>query len=411
MIRSYSHKDVSDAVLAEALTSMEMLQHSREMLVTFTQELGLTVLQTVLNASAASVAGPPHPGKKGGDIGHWGSQRGSLRIGSAKTEVERPRLRNKITGKEVNVPAYELLRKDPKAMRRVLHAALHGVSTRDYKEVVAGSAEAAGVSRSTISRQIVDQSAADVEQLVNQALACRMLAVVIDGIRFAGHLVVGAIGIDESGKKHFLGLSMGATENCATVKSLLTNLKDRGLMSNVLFVIDGAKALKTAIREVFGDGTPIQRCRFHKRKNVIDRLPKRMVKYVWAKMSAAYKVGAEEGMARMLELAKELELTHPGAAASLREGLEDTFTVSKMQLPPLLITSLGTSNLLESAHSMIRCKTGRLKNAESGSDVQRWAVAAFLDAAKSMRTVRGFQNLWMLRAILDEQSLETQGVA
>jgi len=128
-------------------------------------------------------------------------------------------------------------------------------------------------------------------------------------------------------------------------------------------------------------------------------------------MSAAYKPGHEEGMKRMNEFANELEVTHPGAAASLREGLEETFTVSRLGLPPLLISSLGTSNLIESAHSVIRARTSRLKNQAKGSDVQRWALAAFLDAQSGMRKIKGYKDLWMLRAALDEQPLEEDGVA
>jgi transposase-like protein len=409
--RSYSHKDVSEAVLAEALFSMELMQHSRELLLEFTHDLGMVVLNAVLNASAEEIAGPPHPGAKVGNIRHWGSQAGCVRFGPAKTAVMRPRLRDKVTGKEVPVPAYELLKQDPHALKRVLHASLHGVSSRDFKEVVLGASEAAGVSRSSISRKVVEASSAELEKFLSAPLEKRMLAVVIDGIRFSGHLVVGAIGVDESGKKHFLGLSMGATENAATVKSLLASLAERGLSSRTLFVIDGAKALTSAIKEVFGSKALIHRCRYHKRKNVVDKVPKHKVKYVWAKMSAAYKLGPKEGMERMLEFAKELDVTHPGAAASLREGLEETFTIDRLGLPPLLVSSLCTSNLIESAHSIIRTRTQKLKNAERGADVQRWICSAFLDAEKNMRTIKGHKNLWMLRAALDELPLDNEGVA
>jgi len=408
LIRYYDKKDVADALLAEALEGIEFMQQSREMLLTFTQELGLMAIQAALNASASSIAGNPHPGVKGGEIRHWGSQSGSVRIGPAKTKVKRPRLRDK-SGKEVEVPAYELLKKDPKAAKRVLRAALRGVSCRDYKEVVAGSAEAVGVSRSTVSRQVIEQSAAEVEALLTKPLEARMLAVVVDGIRFAGHLVVGAVGIDESGKKHFLGLSLGSTENSATVKSLLSGLRDRGLLPNTLFIIDGAKALRSAIKEVFGEQALIQRCRQHKKVNVINRMSQRKAPYVYAKMAAAYKLPAKEGIQRLQELASELEITHPGAAVSLREGLEETFTVSRIGLSPLLISSLGTSNILESVNSLVREKTRKLKNAVNGADVQRWACSAFLDAERSMRTLKGYKDLWMLRAALDDLALQ-QGV-
>jgi len=395
--------------MAEALLGIELMQLSREMLAQFTKELGELALECVLNASAASVAGERHCGVKGGPIKHWGSQPGSVRMGAAKTRIAKPRLRNCETGREVAVPAYETLKRDPKAGARVLKAALRGVSSRDYKEVVAQSAEALGVSRSSISRQVVESSSERVKELMETALCARMLAVIIDGIRFAGHLVVGAIGVDEAGKKHVLGIALGATENAATVKSLLTNLRDRGLTKPALFVLDGAKALSSAVREVYGESSPIQRCRYHKRKNVVDRLPQRMAMYAYRKMSAAYNLGYPEGMKRMLEFAKELETTHPGAAASLREGIEETFTVSKLGLPPLLVQSLGTSNLLESVHSMIRTKTNRLKNMEEGADVERWAASAFLDVEGSMKTLNGHKDLWMLRAALDKETAQEAG--
>lgn len=410
MIRIDDKKDVADALLGEALLGIELMQQSREMLLSFTQELGLIALHAALNASAASIAGSPHSGVKGGDIRHWGSQGGSVRIGPAKTKVKRPRLRGR-DGNEVKVPAYELLRKDPTRGKRILQAALRGVSTRDYKEVVAGSAEAAGVSRSTISRQIVEQSAAEVESFLNRPLPSRMLAVVIDGIRFGGHLVVGAVGVDETGKKHSLGLSMGSTENAATVKDLLVSLRERGLAARTLFVIDGAKALRSAIKEVFGDQALVQRCRQHKKVNVINRMSQQKAPYIYKKIAAAYKLPADEGVRRLLELAKELDVTHPGAAASLREGLEETFTVNRLGLSPLLAKSLGTSNINESVNSILRERTRRLKNAERGADVKRWVCSAFLDAEKSFHTLRGYKDLWMLRAVLDEQPFQEDGVA
>jgi len=241
LIRIDDWGDVAEAALAEAFLSMELLAQSRELLVAFTQELGMVVIKAALNASAMSVAGPAHPGKKGSEIRHWGSQAGSVRLGPSKTLVNRPRLRDRSSGKEVPVPAYEALKKDPKAKKRMLHAALRGVSSRDFKEVVAGSAEALGVSRSSVSRAVVEEGAAQVESLMSAALPCRMLCVVIDGIRFDGHLVVGSIGIDESREKHVLGISLGSTENTATVEALLTNLRDRGLLASTLFIVDWPK--------------------------------------------------------------------------------------------------------------------------------------------------------------------------
>jgi transposase-like protein len=309
----------------------------------------------------------------------------------------------------VAVPAYERLREDPKAGARVAKATLKGVSNRNYKEVVTGSLEAVGMSKSSVSREFVKETAARVEDLMNRPLAGRMLAVMLDGVRFGDHLIVGAVGVSESGAKQVLGVAQGSTENAATVKSLLISLKDRGLSGKTLFIVDGAKALRAAVDEVFGQGSPVQRCRFHKMKNVLDRLPKTRAGYVGAAMRAAYKLPHEEGMRRMKELAKELDLTHPGAAGSLREGLEETFTVNRLGLPALLRASLGTTNAIESAHSALRMSLGRFKNRSQGSHVLRWVCSAFLEAEKNMRTVKGHKDLWMLRAALDEEAKEMTG--
>lgn len=407
MTQRYTNKDVSHSVLEEVSISIELLHRSREMLEDFTQELGLIVIRAVLDASAQSVAGPPHAGKKGSGVGHWGSQDGFVKLGGRKVRLPHPRLRG--PAGEVAVPAYELLSRDPKAGERVVKAALKGVSTRNYKEVVDGSLSASGVSRSSVSREFVKQSAAKLEDLMNRPLAGRMLAVIIDGVRFGEHLVVGAIGVNEDGAKQVLGVSEGSTENTSTVKALLVGLKERGITPSTLFIVDGAKALRAGIEQVFGKDVPVQRCRFHKMKNVIDKLPKTKSGYVGAAMRAAYKLPEKEGMQRMLNLAKELELTHPGAAASLREGLEETFTVNRLGLPPLLRSSLGTTNLIENAHGSLKTALCRLKNKSKGTDILRWVCSAFLEAEKTMRTLKGHKDLWMLRAILDDNTQEQSG--
>jgi transposase-like protein len=269
--------------------------------------------------------------------------------------------------------------------------------------------DALGVSKSSVSREFVKETAGRVEDLMNRPIQGRILAAIVDGVRFGGHLVVGAVGVNERGAKQVLGVSEGSTENTSTVKALLVSLKERGITPKTLFVLDGAKALRSAVIEVFGSQAPVQRCRFHKMKNVIDKLPKTRAGYVGAAMRAAYKLPHEEGLRRMRELAREIDLTHPGAAASLREGLEETFTVNRLGLPALLRSSLGTTNLIENAHGSLRSALGRFKNRTQGSHVVRWVCAAFLEAEKNMRTLKGHKDLWMLRAVLDEESQEQTG--
>lgn len=407
LTQRYTNKDVSASVLDDVSLSIELLQQSRQMLVDFTQELGLTVIRAVLDASAMSVAGAPHPGKKGSGVRHWGSQDGYVKLGGHKIRLPHPRLRG--PDGEVEVPAYERLSRDPRSGARLTKAALKGVSSRNYKEVVTGSLDAVGVSKSSVSREFVKETAAKVEDLMNRPIQGRILAVIIDGVRFAGHLVVGAIGVNEMGTKQVLGVSEGSTENTAVVKTLLAGLKERGIVPRTLFVVDGAGALRAGIREVFGEQAPVQRCRFHKMKNVIDKLPKTKAGYVGAAMRAAYKLPHEEGIRRMKELAKEIEVTHPGAAASLREGLEETFTVNRIGLPPLLRSSLGTTNLIENAHGSLKTTLARFKNRSQGAHVVRWVCSAFLEAEKTMRTLKGHKDLWMLRAFLDEETQEMTG--
>ncbi|MFC1491321.1 transposase [Nitrospinota bacterium] len=175
-----------------------------------------------------------------------------------------------------------------------------------------------------------------------------------------------------------------------------------------LFVIDGSKALRAAIERVFGAGNPVQRCRNHKVKNVMDHLPGHLKEQVKASMKAAWRLGAKEGIARLRKQAEWLEGEHPGAAASLREGLEETFTVARLGLPPRLRRCLVTTNLIESPCAGVRMRTRRICHWRDGAMVKRWAAAAFLATERNFRRLDGYQDLWMLKAILDESGLDAR---
>ncbi len=246
------------------------------------------------------------------------------------------------------------------------------------------------------------ESEARLKELLEGPIPEDLLAVLIDGFHTGEACLVAAIGIDASGKKHALGIVEGTTENSAVAGDLLRPLVDRGLdpPRKLLFVIDGGKALRKAIRDVMGDGHEVQRCREHELRNVEERLPQGKKAYIRAAMRAAWKLPPKEGIPRMKKISKELAVAHKDAAASLLQGLEDTFTVNRLGLPPMLIGSLASTNMIENANGTIRIAIGRIKRFESSKHALRWCANALLKAEKNMRALRGHKELWILAAAL-----------
>jgi putative transposase len=254
------------------LPIVNLIQSASQVVESVIHEIGVQTLEMILTLSAEQVAGPQTPGKVSGDIRWHGSQRGQVKLADRKVQVKRPRLRHKTKG-EVKVPAYDTLRRNRGLSERMLGALLRGVSTRDYQAVLPEMAHTVGVSRSSVSRQAIEASSEQLKQLQERHWeGVEILVIYIDGQRFASHHILSAVGVDIEGKKHILGIEPGATENAAAVKRLLTRLRDQGLPTDrkYLFVIDGAKALRCAIDEVFGADQPVQRCRNHKLRNVVD---------------------------------------------------------------------------------------------------------------------------------------------
>ena len=257
------------------LPIVEMIQSASEVVTTVMHELGRQTLETILMLSAEQIAGAKTPGKARGDIRWHGSQPGHVNLADRKVKVKRPRLRHKTDG-EVKVPAYEALRNEGRVGEHMLNALMRGLSTRQYNDVLPAMAATVGVSRSAVSRQAAEASAEQLKQLQERRWdEVDILVIYIDGQRFGENHILSAVGVDTSGRKHILGIECGATENAAAVKRLLTHLREHGLPTDrkYLFVIDGAKALRAAIDEVFGAGQAVQRCRNHKLRNVLDELP------------------------------------------------------------------------------------------------------------------------------------------
>ena len=368
--------------------------------------IGRQTIETILSLSAEQVAGPRMPGKGSGDIRWHGSQNGRVSLADRQIKVKRPRLRHKEDG-EVSVPAYESLQDNDATAQRMMGALLRGVSTREYAEVLPEMAETAGVSRSSVSRQAIEGSVEQLRQLRERRWdEVDLLVLYIDGQRFGSHHVISAVGVDGAGTKHVLGIEVGATENATAVKQLFTHLREQGLPTDrkYLFVIDGAKALRAAIEEVFGAHQPVQRCRNHKMRNVLDELPKEQQPQALNLMRAAWRVSdADEGVKRLEQLARFLEQEHESAARSLREGMREMFTVQRLQLPPSLYKCLGTTNVIESPQSGVQKITHNVTRWRTGDMIQRWVASAWLLTEKHFRKVIGHRDLWALAVVLGRE--------
>lgn len=384
------------------LPMLELLEGAQASIDELMHETAVALVEQLLVLSAQELAGAKQRGRAGGPVLWHGAQRGVVALAERQLRVQRPRLRDK-NGREVNVPAYERLRDDANVGARVRDILVAGVSTRRYAAVLPEAAGTVGVSKSSVSRRFIEASAAQLAALNERSLAdLAVLVIYIDGIVVSGHHIIAAVGVDEAGDKHLLGLALGASENALVVKDLLRAMIERGLDAQLsyLFVIDGGAALRSAIDEMFGQRAHVQRCRTHKLRNVLDRLPKTEAAQTKAVMMAAYKLAPKDGMAKMKKQAQWLEREHPDAAASLLEGLHETFTVNALGLPPTLMRCLCTTNIIENPNGIVRRTSRRVTRYRDANMALRWSAAGFLEAEKSFRKIQGIKDLWILKAEL-----------
>ena len=330
----------------------------------------------------------------------------SLVLGGRRVEVPRPRARS-TDGRELNLPSWQAWSSRDPLDERAFEQMVLGVSTRRYArslEPLPEEVAVQGISKSAVSERFVVGTQRRLAELMRRDLSgLELVALMIDGIHFAEHVVLAAVGIDRSGEKHPLGLREGASENGAACTALLADLIERGLNPNraILVVIDGAKALRKAVLEVFGERALLHRCHAHKKRNVAEALPQRMRASVHSAMNQAYATGDPQRARRLLEnLARRLESDHPGAAASLREGLEETLTVMRLGLPENLERVLSSTNLIENLFSRVREVARRVKRWQGGTMILRWTAAGVLEAERHFRRVASYRALPKLVAAL-----------
>jgi len=344
-----------------------------------------------------------------------GREAGSVTLGGRRVPVSRPRARSAGGSEEVALATYAHFADRDALTAVVLERMLAGVSTRRYartQEPVGADVEqqARSTSKSAVSRAFVAKTSERLGELMARRLDdIRLAVLMLDGIDLKGRCNVVALGITTEGVKIPLGLWEGSTENAAVATALLADLVDRGLDvgQGVLCVLDGAKALRKAVRDVLGTTTPVQRCIRHKERNVLDHLPERDRPAVKRRLRAAWKLDDHAtALQRLTALADDLARSHPGAAASLREGMAETLTVTRLQIRGALKRTLESTNPCESMIECVRRTSRNVKRWQSGDMALRWTAAGMLEAEQQFRRVIGYRDLAKL-AVAIERDLNT----
>jgi putative transposase len=411
--KKYQTKRADTSALAvpeQVSVAMEAIAADmREGLLALAVGAGLQVMAQLMEADVTAVCGPKGKHDPGRAATRHGTEAGSVTLGGRRVPVQRPRMRTADGSGEVPVPAYELFNSTELLGKMAMEKMLAGLSTRRYPvglEPVGQRVEqtSRSTSKSAVSRRFVKLTETALGDLLGADLSgLDLVALMIDGVYFAEHLCVVALGIDIEGTKHPLGLVEGSTENTTVVKTLLSGLRDRGLDTSrpILAVLDGAKALAAGVREVF-DKPVIARCQLHKLRNVRDHLPEHLRSPVEKRIRKAYHAdSALEAEAQLTALAKELDKTHPGAAGSLREGLHETLTVLRLDVPPTLARTLRSTNAVESMISISRDHARNVKHWRDGQMALRWCAAGMVEASKQFRRVNGHLHLAALRVSLE----------
>ncbi len=363
--------------------------------------VGLGVLAELMEEEVVDVVGPRGKHDRARIAVRHGHESGEVTLGGRRVGVERPRVRSVDGREEVRLRTYEYFADRDPLTRSVLERMLAGVSTRRYRrtqEPVGSKVERAArsTSKSSVSRTFIERTRGALSELMNRRLDdVRLAVMMIDGLELQGRTNVVSLGITTEGVKIPLGLWEGSTENATVATALLSDLVERGLdpEQGILFVIDGAKALRKAIRNVFGQA-PVQRCVRHKERNVTDHLPERERPAVKQRLRRAWALeDHDRALEQLRALARELDRTYPGAAGSLREGLEETLTLTRLGVRGNLKRTLESTNPCESMIEIVRRTQRNVKRWSSGEMALRWTAAGMLEAERQFRKIIGYRDL------------------
>jgi len=373
------------------------------------------MLELLMHAEAQELCGRWNSRTEKRELVRWGTEsKATAVINGAKRQIERPRVRALRSPKgesaEVELQSYKVMNRTELLDGPLMAAILSGVSARNYTKIVSRGLEAKGVKSSSISRRAIASTKPTVEEFRKRALDEHDLVVLlIDGVHVAQRQVICAIGIDMNGRKHVLGLRVGATENDIVCRDLIRDLVDRGLSSKkqYLFVVDGSKALIAAIRAAFGQNAAIQRCQEHKIRDVQAYVPVKLRAEFRDKMEAAYNQKTEKQALQRLTLVRaQLSLISDNAVNALAEGMLETLTLHRLGITGLLRKSLRTTNIIESAFSSVRRYMGRVSKFADEAQRELWVTRSLLEAERHFRTLRGNRQLRKLRIALEIRRAE-----
>jgi putative transposase len=402
--------ELGDIAMPESVqvAMADIASSMREGLLALAVSAGMQVMTAMMEESVTALCGPRGEHDTGRRAVRHGSEAGSVVLGGRKVPVRRSRVRAADGSGEMAVPAYELFSGTEILDQMAVERMLGKLSTRRYglglEPVGTETAKAAkGTSKSAISRRFVAATETALAELMTADLSgLDLVALMIDGVHFAEHCCVVALGIGIDGTKHPLALVEGSTENATLARELLVGLRERGLNVEwpILICLDGGKALHRAVTDVF-DKPVIQRCQLHKIRNVKDKLPEKLRTLVERRMRDAYHAdSALDAEAKLAALVAELDKKHPGAAASLREGMAETLTILHLDVSPTLARTLRSTNPIESMISICRDHSTNVKNWRDGQIALRWCAAGMVEAGKQFRKVNGFMHLPKLRTNL-----------
>jgi transposase-like protein len=374
--------------------------------------MGTLLMQKFIAAEVSELVGERY-GREGEKCYLWGKQDGYVTVGGQKVHIERRRVRRRRgKGGEVIPTSYlEFQREDDRA-RRVFANMLANVSCRHYGKAIETVQQGYGISKSVVSREMVKATADEFAQLCERRLeGVEMVVLIIDGIEVDETSFIAAIAIDKQGVKHLLGFVEGATEDAELCKELLEKLKDRGLRTDqaILALIDGSKALRKGLKDLFGKRVLIGRCGEHKLRNVLSHLPKKYHVEVKQRLRSAYKMNDySKALEAIQGVLRYLERLNDQAAASLREGMEETLTIHRLELPDVLRRSLLSTNIIESAFSRYRDVTRNVKRWMNADQKRRWAATALLEAERSFRRIKGCRSMSVLIAAIEREVAKTE---
>ena len=393
-----------------------VLEGSREKLQEELHGIGITVMEAIIEMEITAVVGAKGVHREDRTYYRGGSNPGSVNMDGQRVVIDVPRAVRRETKVSYGLKSYQLFHEAGGLIKRAYRDLIRGISTRRFGQGVEKFLQGYGFSASTVSRHMKEATTAKLKELIDRPLKdLDLVVLMIDGVRITKDvIVVVALGIDTQGVKHVLGLREGSTENARVVTVLLESLMERGMNVErrpLLVVIDGAKALRSAVRRVLGEDTPVQRCTVHKTRNVEEELPKKDRPWVHKALQRAYTADDEKTARSLLkDLVRQLETIAPQAARSLEEGLEETLTVHRLGLPRLLRMSLRSTNLLESANNGVRDHTRNLKKWRTGrhANAERWVAAGLLETEKGFRAIKGYKQLPILVGALESFREQSQ---